>query len=298
LSDKTSRPESQAETVLVTGGTGNVGSSLLKELHGSGLHVIAAASCEESNSTLSSLGDSRLCSYDNPSQMDLALEGINAVFLMVPFNEKMLTWGEQFVEQARQAGVQFIVRLSGLAAEPDGESKMGQLHAQIDEAVKRSGISWCILRCNSFMQNFSGLYRGMIRHGLLSLPEGDARSAFIDTRDISSVVAHILINPEPHHNHVYDLSGAEALSNTEAAEIISEVTGISLRYLAISEEETRMTYQKMGISPWRIEVLESLSRYICKGNARFATDTVENLLGRPPRSFRKFAEDHRQFWIE
>lgn len=290
--------DSPLTRVLVTGATGNTGSALLNELSGSRIELVAALSCEDAKSRLPESSSYRLCDYDNASQVSAALFGIDAVFLLLPFEEKMVRWGEQFIEQAGRRGVRFIVRLSGLAAALDSGSRMGQLHGQIDMSVKSSGIPWCILRCNSFMQNFTGIYRGMIRRGVLSLPEGNARSAFIDTGDIAAVAAQILNHPEQHINRVYDLSGPENLSNTQAVEILSEVTGNPVRYRAMSEAEVRRVYEKLGISSWHSEVLESLSRFIRKGHAAKVTDTVEKLLGRQPGSFRDFVKRNRECWTD
>jgi NAD(P)H dehydrogenase (quinone) len=291
-----SPPTLSLSRVLVTGATGNTGSALLNELSGSGIELVAALSREDAKSRIPESCSYRLCDYDNAAQVGAALAGMDAVFLLLPFDQMMVRWGEQFVEQARQQGVRFIVRLSGLLAAQDCSSKMGRLHGQIDESVKRSGIQYCILRCNSFMQNFAGVYRSMIRRGTLSLPEGDARSGFIDTADIAAVVAHIIKNPGQHINRVYDLSGPEALSNKQAVEIISEVIGTPILYRAMSEAEVRRVYEKFGISSWSSEVLESLSRFIRRGYAGNVTDTVEKLLGRPPRTFRDFVERNRQCW--
>jgi uncharacterized protein YbjT (DUF2867 family) len=284
--------------VLVTGATGNTGASLLGELQGTGIEPVAALTSEDAKSRLPFSCEYRLCNYDDASQAAAALDGIDAVFLLIPFNEKMVAWGERFIEQALRRGVRFVVRLSGLAAAPDCESKMGRLHGRIDEFLKSSEIPWCILRCNAFMQNFTGAYRGMIRRGVLCLPEGNARSAFVDTRDIAAVTAHILNNPAPHINRVYDLSGPESLSNDQAVKIISAACGNPVRYKAMSEAEVRRAYHKLGISPWHMEVLESLSRFIRGGHADEPTGTVEALLSRPPATFRRFAQSHRRHWID
>jgi uncharacterized protein YbjT (DUF2867 family) len=138
----------------------------------------------------------------------------------------------------------------------------------------------------------------MIRHGMLSLPEGNARSAFIDTDDIAAVAAQILKHPAPHMGRVYDLSGPELLSNQQAVEILYGVIGTPVRYRPMSEAEARQAYDKLGISAWRSEIFESLSRFIREGHAGQLTNTVEELLGRKPGSFQDFAERNRQCWIK
>lgn len=283
--------------ILITGASGNTGLALLRELSASGIQPVAAVTSETTRDRIPSDVEYRLFNFANTSRIAAALEGIDAVYLLIPFNEQMVDWGAHFVEQARKQGVRFILRLSGLAAALGSGSRMGQLHGQIDQSVKDSGIPWCILRCNSFMQNFTGHYRGMIRRGVLSLPEGDARSAFIDTGDIAAVAAKIINNPAPHTGHVHDLSGPEILSNEQAVEIISAVIAAPVCYRPMSDAEARKVYSKLGISDWRINVFESLNRFIREGHAGKVTGAVEELLGRKPGSFRDFAERSRHYWI-
>jgi len=241
----------------------------------------------------------RAFSYGDIEQVASAMAGIDGLFLLVPFDEQMVAWSEQVVAEAVRQGVKFIVRLSGLGAAVDCASAMGALHGQIDERVRASGIDYCILRCNSFMQNFTGHYGGMIRrHRLIALPEGDARSCFIDTADIAAVAARIFRESQLHSGQVYDLTGPEALTNAEAADIISSVITEPVVYRAVSDEQTGNSYRKLGLSPWHIATLMSLSRYIRQGHAAQSTETVQQILGRPPADFRSFAQRHRACWQE
>ena len=243
-------------------------------------------------------GEYRLFNYGQAGQMAEALQGVDGLFLMVPFHEDMVAWAGQVVAEAKRQGVGFIVRLSGLDASPGCASAMGALHGQIDAVVKSSGIDFCILRCNSFMQNFSGMYRNMIRrHRLIALPEGDARSCFVDTADIAAVAARLFSEPEQHAGRVYDLCGPEPLGNSQVADIISVVTGSHVTYRPATEEDTERSYRKLGLSPWRIDVLMSLSRYIRQGYAARTTDAVNSILGRPARDFHSLARRHRDCWL-
>lgn len=284
-------------TVLVTGATGNTGGALLEELVRSNMIPVAGVRAERTAWLLPGGCERRTFSYGNSEQIARAMVGIEGLFLLVPFHEQMVAWSEQVVAEAVRQGVKFIVRLSGLGAAPHCASAMGALHGQIDELVMGSGINYCILRCNSFMQNFTGHYRGMIRrHHLIALPEGDARACFIDTADVAAVAARIFMEPQLHAGKVYDLTGPESLSNAEAAGIISQVIGESVIYRAATDEQTESSYHKLGLSPWRIATLMSLSRYIRQGRAAQTTDMVQRILGRPPVDFRSFAFRHRALW--
>tara|TARA_R110001592_G_scaffold357416_1_gene660634 strand:+ start:216803 stop:217678 length:876 start_codon:yes stop_codon:yes gene_type:complete len=285
--------------VFITGASGNTGKVLLGELSQCGLVPVAGLRGERPTGLLPADCESRAFTYGNGEQAAAALAGIQGLFLLVPFHEEMIAWSEQIVAEAKRQGVTFIVRLSGLDASPDCASAMGALHGKIDELVMASGIDYCILRCNSFMQNFTGHYLGMIRrHRLIALPEGAARSCFVDTADVAAVAARIFAEPRLHAGKTYDVGGPEPLCNAAVADIISDVIGTGVTYRPATDEETERSYRKLGLSPWRIATLMSLSRYIRQGHAAQTTEVVEHVLGRPPVDFRHFAERHRGCWLD
>lgn len=286
-----------APRILVTGASGNIGSATLAGLVDEGIGAAAGVSAESRLASGPPGIESRLCDFRDFAGVANALHGIDSALLLIPFCEEMVAYGRAFAAAARQAGVRFILRVSGLSAALDCPSRMGQLHGQIDAAVAEAGIGHGILRCNAFMQNFSGHYRYMIRNdSVLRLPEGTASMCFIDTRDIGEVAARILADPGPHVGKTYDLDGPEALSNVDAADVISSIVGRAVAYDPVSDDEARASYRRLGVSAWKIDVLESLSRFLREGHAARRTDDLELLLHRPPRTFRQFAADYGACW--
>jgi uncharacterized protein YbjT (DUF2867 family) len=282
----------------VTGATGNIGSATLEALRVRHIEAMAGLSRATRREAIPPDTEWRLCNFDNEEQVAGTLRGIDSVFLLIPFEEDMLAWGRRFADAVAQAGVGFVLRLSGLAAAPDSQSKMGRLHGQIDAAIKESGVALGVLRCNAFMQNFSGIYGGMIRNkGALYLPEGSARLNFIDTRDIGEVAASILADPRSHAGKTYDLDGPEALGNEDAVRIIAAETGTAVEYRAVSAEQANETYRRLGISDWRIDVLDSLASFVRAGGAEQQSPALGRLLERHPRTFQQFARDHREIWL-
>jgi len=267
----------------VTGATGNIGSVVLETLAAHEVDVVA--------------GSSSNCDFRDDEQVAKALHGVDSVFLLIPFTEHMVEWGERIVRAAAGAGVRFILRLSGLAATPDSDSAMGRLHGQIDVAVRESGVPYCVLRANAFMQNFSGLYSGMMRNGVVRLPEASARLNFVDTRDIGEAAARILLLPLQHTGKTYDLDGPDALSNADACRIIKDAVGIPLEYRAIPPERANTNYREFGMPEWKIDVLDSLAGFIRDGGAERRSGTLQQLLQRQARTFEQFARDYRSCWI-
>lgn len=284
-------------SVFITGSSGNTGSSIIEQLEGSGLQIVAGVSAKSHRRKPDSQLKSRLFRYEDQAQTLKALEGIDIAYLMVPFGLNMVEWGRQFVESAIAQDVKFIVRLSGLGAALDSKSAMGRIHGQIDELVKKSGIDYCILRCNSFMQNFTGMYRQMIRRGKLSLAHGDSKISFIHTVDIASVAAKVISNPEGYSGLTLDLHGPQALSNSEVTDCISRITGMEINYLAITDERAREGYRRAKLEDWELDIFKSLDNYFRSGHAMGSSDQMEQILGRKANDFLSFAQAHREFWL-
>lgn len=288
-------------SIFVTGSSGHTGAAIIDILRGEArkgarLRLLAGFSEADKLPEFSSEVEARICHYANPAQMLQALKGVEHAYLMVPFSRNMVEWGQQFVAAAISCDVKFIVRLSGLGAALDSKSAMGRLHGQIDQLVKDSGIDYCILRCNSFMQNFSGHYAAMIRHGKLRLAHGDARFGFIDTQDIASVAAKILLTPSDYSSMTLNLNGPQNLSNQEAVGIMAGLLGREIAYFQISDEHANKLLSNMGLTAWQRSILSSLDIYFRDGYAQGNGDQVEQVLGRKANNFLSFAEANIKHW--
>jgi uncharacterized protein YbjT (DUF2867 family) len=89
----------------------------------------------------------------------------------------------------------------------------------------------------------------------------DGKISFVDARDVAAVAAKVLTNNGSQHmNKVYDITGPEAISHSQIADILSKETGRRITYVDISEEDARSRMKKMGVGDWFIDnAMELLS---------------------------------------
>lgn len=111
---------------------------------------------------------------------------------------------------------------------------------------------------------------------------------FVDAADIAAVAVRALTDDAAPNTDLV-LTGPQRLSYDEAAAIIGEVTGRPVTHRHLTFEQLR--------DRWAAEIpaefaalLAGLDRAIAGGAEDRTTDTVERLTGRPPGSFRAFAE--------
>jgi uncharacterized protein YbjT (DUF2867 family) len=204
-----------ARNILVTGATGTVGSDVLRGLIGrADIQVHAAVRDKNKAAALAGPGvELTLFDYNRPETLAPACGGVDSVFMVSPFTPDGVAQSLALLDAARAAGVKNVVKLSVIRSIRD--TTPGRWHAAIDDALKKSGMAWTLLLAGSFMQN---LVEGAAPQpdGGLYLPAGNAKCAFIDTRDIAAVAVQALTE-RGHKGREYTLTGPDGLSYAEAA---------------------------------------------------------------------------------
>jgi uncharacterized protein YbjT (DUF2867 family) len=208
----------------------------------------------------------------------------------------MVDLTSNLVNEAKKAGVKYIVKQSVLGAD-DAEQAItpSRLHRQAEKVIEESGIPFTFLRPNFFMQNFVTFYSNFIKtQGTFYVPAGDSKASFVDVRDIAAVAVQALSkNGESKHiGKAYDITGAEALSYGEAAEILSKQLAKKVNYVNISDEDTRKGMKDMGADEWTINSMIELFGITRAGYLSEISPAVEQVTGNKPTTFSQFARDY------
>ncbi|QFG23204.1 NAD-dependent epimerase/dehydratase family protein [Actinomadura sp. WMMB 499] len=270
-------------TVLVIGATGTTGSRVADRLRADGRAVRAASRGAAGGP------DGVRFDWLDPSTHGAALHGVESVYLVPPVGvlhpeEAMLP----FLERAKRAGVRRAVLLSSSQLAPGGPAT-GAVHAALPEVFGE----WAVLRPSWFMQNFTGghVHAESIRaEGRITTAAAAGRVAFIDAGDIAAVAVRALTDRTP-HNTDWILTGPGALSYDDVAATIARVSGRPVRHRAVSRE--RMREHLAGTLPDGFAaMLADLDGLIAGGAEDRVTGAVEQVTGRPPRSFEAFAAAH------
>jgi uncharacterized protein YbjT (DUF2867 family) len=278
-------------TILVTGASGNIGSALVGALTARGADYRIGTRTPQSFDA----GRAVRFDFDDPSTMEPALEGIDRVFILTPFDPQLGERAVRAIDAARRAGVRHVVRLSALRAEAEPDSAR-RWHRAAERHLEASGLGWTILRPGSFMQNLSGYLAPVIRKfGGLPLAFGDARVGLVDTRDVGEAAAVVLTEPG-HEGRAYALTGSKALTYDAVAETLSAAAGRTIRYIRVSPEEAAAGARGAGYPEWLVSALLEMDADTRAGGGETVTQELERLLGRPPRSLEEFARDHAHLW--
>ena len=293
--------KTKQETILVMGATGTLGGEVVKQLSSSTPAVnIKAGVHSAQNVNKVKDGDKVevvLIDYNKPETLKEALSQVDKLFLLTPDVPNAHELASKLVIEAKKAGIRHIVKQSVMGADLEADVGTFRLHRQAEEIIEQSGIPFTFLRPNEFMQNFINFHSHFIKNNnAFYLPLEDAKVSLVDVRDIAAVAVKSLTEDrsDKHNNNTYLITGPEALSYYQAAEILSSATDKKISYVNISEEEARGAMKEMGMSDWLINTISELNDYFRKGNASQVSSAVEEVTGKKPISFSQFAKDYAE----
>lgn len=274
-------------TVLVTGGTGTTGSRVAAFLRARGAEVRTASRHPVA-------GDDQHVLFDwaDPETFASTVHGVDGVFLVAPLSDPDPAHAVgAFLEAAAAAGTRRVVLLSSSAV-TEAASGLGALPPLVRERIPEAAV----LRPSWFMENFVGNHpvaAGIRERGRIVTATGHGRVAFVDPDDIAAVAGHLLLG-EPIPDCELVLTGPQALSYTEAATLVGEVTGSEVRHTSVTVEELTAAIEADGVPQDYARVLAAMDDEIAGGSEDRVTTTVQDMTGRAPRTFRDFLIDaHR-----
>jgi uncharacterized protein YbjT (DUF2867 family) len=105
--------------------------------------------------------------------------------------------------------------------------------------------------------------------------------------DIADVAAAVLLSGGDHDGATYDLTGPESITLTEAATIITEVTGRKVRYEAETIEEAYASRAGYGAPDWVVDGWVTSYSAIAAGELDLVTSSVQDVTGHPALSLRQ-----------
>ena len=276
--------------ILITGASGTVGRAVLAEVARSGEKHRAMYRSKEDAAKAPTGTEAIIADFSDKASLVPALRGVESVYLVCSPIPALVQLEGNAIEASEAAGVRRIVLNSALRA-GDYAKSFPSWHRKVEEKLKGTKLRCCILRPNSFLQNVLTYYAPSIRtQGAFYGAMGDARTSYVDVRDIAVVAAKALRGGD-HDGKTYELNGPEALTCAEVAEKISRHARIAARYVDIPAEAQRKAMMDQGMPEWQVTALLELQEYYTGGKGGTLDGVLEGLLGRPPITMDQFLEE-------
>jgi uncharacterized protein YbjT (DUF2867 family) len=155
-------------------------------------------------------------------------------------------------------------------------------------------MTFTILRPSYFMQNVLWCLKDIKSEGVFysSLP-ATYKHSHVDVRD-NAAVAVAALTEVGHEGKVYRITGPEALTYPEVAEILSDAIGKKVRYDNSLENYSRFL-KNIGLDVDEVLELDaSVAKGVGDGSA--VTSTILELTKRQPIRFAQFANEHSKLF--
>lgn len=277
--------------ILVTGASGNAGGAVVSELLSRGIPFRGMYRTYEDADKAPPGVDAVIADFASKENLKPALAGIDSVYLVCSPIPSLVELEGNVIDACRQSAVKHLVLQSALGA-ADYPKSFPAWHRKVEDKLRTSRLGFTILQPNSFMQNIVWFFAPSIREqGAFYLAMGDARTSFLDLRDIAAVVARVAASPGEHLGKTYELNGPEALTHAELAQRMSRICGRPVKYVDIPEAAQREAMLDMGMPEWRVDALLDLQRYYTNGQGGEVTGVLPQLLGRPAAKIDTFLEE-------
>src|ERR1700691_71259 len=265
--------------ILVIGGTGHVGSEVVKELKKRDADVRVLVRKPD----VKSLPGVEVIVGDllDPVSIEKALQGVDKLYLLNAVTPDELTQGLVAYDLAKKRKLSHIVYHSVFRVEhfkdvPHFASKLA-----MESAIREFDVPFTIIRPNYFFQNDASFKDILTEESVYPNPLGLVGISAVDIRDIAEATAITLMS-DKHFGRTYNVNGPAILSGPKAASIWSEVLGKEIKYagdnLDIFEEQMR----KHGPSWAAFDIRMMFQGYLERGFVAEDRDaaTLTQLLGK------------------
>jgi NAD(P)H dehydrogenase (quinone) len=306
--------------IAVTGATGELGSRVAARLSRLGLNQRMIVRDPARAPHLPGAEIAQASSYLDSAAMRCALNGIEKALLVSardrfgvahisaknhepsPFYDRVQ---QHFaaVDAAVDAGVKHIIYLSMMNAAPDATFILSRDHFGTEEYIRNSGVPFTFLRVNLYTDNVP---QSVSADDVIRAPAGEGRAAWVSRDDIADVAAAVLIG-SGHLGRTYNVTGPEALTMVETAEILSAAVQRKIAYQEQTPQEARTTrstsrlekYEAerrlltgQGLDDYEVEVFVTHFLQIATGELAEVSNAVPDLTGHAAQSLAHYLQQH------
>ena len=278
-------------TIVVTGAGGRVGQEVVRSLLEQDYPEIRTAVHRPTASmTLPAHLETVSIEYDNPLSIRAALQGAEKLFWVTPGGSSQAQYTQTMVEQARACGVRHIVKLGALGCDAEPIYGADRQCWASEQTIAQSGIDHTFLRASWFNQIFTdGDLRDQINIGHVYVMFCAGRAGWVDCRDVGRAAAQVLLG-EGHQGLTYNLTGPDLLSFCDISNIMSDVAGRDVEFIALAESVVRhmFRHEDRDTLEARIGNFHKLSA----GHLAYVTADLFRLTGQRPTTFVRFVHDY------
>jgi uncharacterized protein YbjT (DUF2867 family) len=280
--------------ILVIGGTGAVGGAVVSKLLNLSEAVsIRVSSRDPSKVKLPKSVEVVQADLNDPACYHRLFENIDKAFVYTQAQAPYL----ELCRVAKSSGVKHIVLLSSIAVEQAPHGPIGQSHANAENAIKESGLSYSLLRPGYFATNVKlmGWALEIKEHARATVPVPNSYTEVVSEEDIAAA-AVVALTTDKVMNGAVHLTGPESitlLAQFDAISAIRQAAGLSpVKIVNVSGEKWVET---CGLPAGMANGLVGIWKQT-DGRPGPVND-IQKITGKPGTTFKQWAEQNKHLFM-
>ncbi|MEY4890408.1 MAG: hypothetical protein RIQ75_1538 [Pseudomonadota bacterium] len=298
--------------IVVTGASGNYGRAFTDALIAKGRAqdlILITRTPAKLTDRVAQGCEVRYGDFDKPETLAAAVTGADKMLLISGTRVgARVVQHKAAIDAAAKAGVKHIAYTSFIGIDdPANPAEVRHDHIETERLIRASGMAWTMLRDAHYADAMILMAGpGVMQSGQWISNAGSGLEAMV-WRDDCVAAAVAVMTSDGHEGQTYNITGPELQTFEEVTVILSEVTGKSISYVSVDDDQQYAMFDAMGIPrrpvddqtvgglPWNSDDMVTFGQAIREGFLEVCTKDVERLTGRPARSVRQMIEENVEF---
>lgn len=283
-----------ARNLLVSGASGKLGRLVLEHLIPlvGADRIVATTRNPDQLAAFAERGvDVRSADFDDEASLVAAFQGIERLLIISTstFDRPghRLEQQSRAIQIAERSGVRHVLYTSVVRAGDKTPLILGQDHVATEGVLEASTLGYTFLRNNWYAENFEGDARHALQAGVVAQASGEGKVGWVLRDDCALAATHALADGFE-GRRALDITGPEALSQSDLARILGEVSGKQIAATPVPSDVRQQILVGAGVPAPFAPILVDAEERIKEGWLDVVSGDVQALTGKAPRPIAEY----------
>jgi NAD(P)H dehydrogenase (quinone) len=232
----------------------------------------------------------RHADFDEPERLVDSFCGIDVLLLIsTDAIGRRRAQHQGAITAAAAAGVTRIAYTSTTNADKDFPTQMRPVtddHAATEEALRRAGPSWTLLRNSSYFEALASMYADAAATGLLVTNNGSGCHAPVSRDDCAAAAAAVLLG-HGHDGSIYNITGPQLVDNYAVAVALAAHHRRPVKVFQVTDDDYYNERLAAGMPAAAANLLTGFGISVRTGLMQAPLGDTDKLIGRPATSLQE-----------